>query len=882
MKYNDVYIGARNLNNKEIKKILPSYDLLLSQIESIRETAKKIKNDGQKNFRRNYYNTISVWGDRGAGKSSVLYTIHEELEKEKYNIIFPIVEPDNISDSSSLIGIILNEFIEFFEEHVDRKIESYRYRKDNPKLNSYFKEDRYFKDSNPLRQKLNEILEAYCYREELYRDLLIQNFNNIQNYKKECKTLLSPDKKFEKNLKSFIEELINIYAIINNIDEKEILIFITIDDVDLKQEKSKEIIELILKYICHPNIVCLMVGDYETLVNSVTLDLIGKDLLKSNNLNEKILHNKKSIFDMKKDLAEKYLNKIIPAAYRHNLKYWTIENIHDFSFEIDQDGKSETNTKSVKLSEALKKKINKEKNIFGFVDNGKLVSNKIPYIIFPDLPRGLINILYSLECMNIEDNFYEVKQLIETMVMSSNTLNKFKEEFLEDFFVWRESFETSEILYGNFNCEEFSEYDNYEEKRTWDKEIYFFILCEFIKSLSNEVRFDENEYIKTKNYIIDLLIDNEYLNGREKNSLEFLREFLYNLEIEDVFAFLEVLKSKHNKLKIYDKEIEENIFFQCICEFMGYDNEKNILSNKSCDILEKIIVKCKNNYHFFYFMNYVSINSYIENYFKLRFFNKIDLENNKEEILVIAKPIYNYLEKITLEDMHRELKEFYNLYIDLLDNIESELIKSDETINLLEIILNPKISSINKRCNTEKYIKNNSIFKNIKFNLDGLNNEFNLEIERVKDIEKDIKGILKKEPIFKELIKGKITFNTYIKIIDILDAYAYEDGNAIEFISIKNKILSKVRFTDESIFKMIKNDINKNLNIDEYSDSNDKIILAKYIKNILRLEIEIEIEKMNIEKRYFKDKNLDEIKIWYKNILKNSYLKLRNNLHVSL
>lgn len=92
-------IGAKALTKAEINLILPSYDRILSQIEEIRKESDLSK---ENNIQKT--NNISVLGVRGSGKTSILKSIINDLEKqnnnkdEEFNIIFPMIIPENMSE----------------------------------------------------------------------------------------------------------------------------------------------------------------------------------------------------------------------------------------------------------------------------------------------------------------------------------------------------------------------------------------------------------------------------------------------------------------------------------------------------------------------------------------------------------------------------------------------------------------------------------------------------------------------------------------------------------------------------------------------------------------------------------------------------------------
>jgi len=72
-----IFIGARPLSKEEVKSIVPTYDALCDRIEDIRREAKNV----DKKYittNKKYNNTLALFGNRGTGKTSTMYTLIEK------------------------------------------------------------------------------------------------------------------------------------------------------------------------------------------------------------------------------------------------------------------------------------------------------------------------------------------------------------------------------------------------------------------------------------------------------------------------------------------------------------------------------------------------------------------------------------------------------------------------------------------------------------------------------------------------------------------------------------------------------------------------------------------------------------------------------------
>ena len=89
-------MGIKILNDLQLKNIFPTYKMLLDRIETHRRALKNInrehlKRDNQYNLM--FDNVYSIMGGRGAGKTSVVFTLKEKLKDDEMDrdIVLPIV-----------------------------------------------------------------------------------------------------------------------------------------------------------------------------------------------------------------------------------------------------------------------------------------------------------------------------------------------------------------------------------------------------------------------------------------------------------------------------------------------------------------------------------------------------------------------------------------------------------------------------------------------------------------------------------------------------------------------------------------------------------------------------------------------------------------------
>ncbi|WP_283676945.1 hypothetical protein [Clostridium perfringens] len=808
---NEVFIGARSLDYEQVKLILPTYDSLQNQIEEIRKSAEL--ND--KNTYKQYNNTISIFGRRGTGKTSILFTIIEKLKKDSHkNIILPKIEPDTYSNTTKILGAILR-FLKTELDETNKKIFNIGYCKE---LEGFFKYCK-FNENNSLTIAYNELMEYYCYMNEEYRDILIKNYSNIRSYSEKYSYILAPDYEFNLKFNKFIEELVKAKKYINNKNNKvdkndEPLIFIIIDDIDLKTTKCKELIDTVLSYICNKNLVCFLSGDEDILNEAITLSLLDNE----NMANKSTYFFENPIFDMnllerKKELTRDYLKKALPPAFRHNVVNWNLVNIPKFSFK--------------KLSEVgLLGEILHENFCEGDISifknslfkNDKSLSEYtfIPYYVFDKTPRGLINIFYYLNKYNgIKERSFEVKKaFIDTIISSTNELSQYKNEIYNNYIIWANSEENTVInfslLYNNYKdlCDKNIENKNKVRKKTKKKYLRNYILLIITSEILNNSEIIRSEECKDKEEFYKI-----YEQNISNNTIEFSKDGSNNSIIAREYIS-EILRYSDFKFSL-----------------MLFENLKYIEDE---DLIFIIINKLLDN-----FKNFNYLKEWIKNREQYEHINKFLIErvSKIDEHREIKELLFNYEYKVTdKSEEYSKIKNvaFYN-YI-LNNNLENEEYKYDKNKTLFvkldkynilknedkfkdrmdklehklgEDILkyfNEKLNNIDKvklydkkvieeYCHSAKNRRPNTLFYNAGIEVEQLKSE-NISIEIYSEIYKKVKSLS---------INNKAWYGVYesIELLSALNKYVildldYIDNNSDdvkekeEVKSMVNKIL-KVR-----------------------------------------------------------------------------------------
>lgn len=422
---NSVGIGAKELGEKQREKILPGYNNIEKQINEMRDYAKilRVNKEEKPKDKEEIYesvnvnNVFSILGKRGAGKSSILYTIRKDIKSTNSISMIP-----TDLEERDLMGWILASFNEEVGKLSERQaVEDNKEQVKTSGFGSCRKEAR----NTAIYEKYNKVLEQYNFTKQDYSEILRNTFSGLKEYVAKSKKVLDPKSELKRSFFEFIDELVNLKSIINQ-DDEEPMIFIFLDDIDLAKDKCREILKVIIRYLCHPNIIVFVSGDYEMFETEQFMSN-----LKSSNLlglivapRENNIMGEKLIVD-NENLARDTLKKIMPPVYRYKLKPLSPLERLEFYY-------SENNKKTLKdLFRDKFKKIEDDE------DSKELEIINAYGLMFDEMPRGIMNVYYSLNSLedgiteklknNDEEAINEFRFFTKTIVRASSILSKYED-----------------------------------------------------------------------------------------------------------------------------------------------------------------------------------------------------------------------------------------------------------------------------------------------------------------------------------------------------------------------------------------------------------------------------------------------------------------------
>lgn len=473
-------LGAKYLDTKQMEANFPDYTNLLDRIEHQRELAKYVASFGNsagcstaaaigaislRRFPQMYDNVFAILGGRGSGKSSVIQSLHEQMQngEDNFDIVFPIIVPELISDPHcSILGWIMataEEVIDSIEEQF-RQLEREqggRWVCDNMHCDplSFFK-DCHLQRNNKLRENYEALkrdcIPDYSFTSDFsYEDAVGIQVNLSQkqyDLAKNLNTFWNDVTTYWKNLKILQakKERRNLSKV------KTPLIILMFDDVDLVPERSLELLNSTFQYFTNPNIVLILTAA-EKVLNQVIWTKMLERMIGSNykslftdfytRAGRQERAAQKTSLESIDRMAGEYYDKVVPPANRYSLRrYFTIAERKRYRYaSIGQSVWLPEETVSIELEDFLSGQIKDLEDSTGTSTSlcdpaGKI--RDVYLLMFGDKSRNIANGCLAIlncvarlkQCLSLgmgstawQTVYNALRQLLEILI-SSNGMTK--------------------------------------------------------------------------------------------------------------------------------------------------------------------------------------------------------------------------------------------------------------------------------------------------------------------------------------------------------------------------------------------------------------------------------------------------------------------------
>lgn len=349
-------LGVKFLDDNQLNNTFPDWKSLLGRIEEQRLISNFMVQNGyhasQEHLPQMYDNVYAILGGRGTGKSSVLLTLRNHIQRKcPQDIMLPIITPEVISSREcSILGWIMSS-AEVVVEETERLIEE---RGGNVSRTGAFRWlDDFF--DNCQFQKKNHLRN--CYQELFARSVSTSATGEISGYSMEdvvCYKVGQSRRQYKlmRDLNTFWELLSDTWARANSLPtrkigpnegisedltEKRPLIILTFDDIDLAPERSMELLTTTFQYLTAPNIVIILTAAEKVLNEVIRLKMIERmigsdsvsllqEFISKDELTEAKWPSDTENTNQIARMTEEFYNKVIPPANRYSLRrYKNIE-----------------------------------------------------------------------------------------------------------------------------------------------------------------------------------------------------------------------------------------------------------------------------------------------------------------------------------------------------------------------------------------------------------------------------------------------------------------------------------------------------------------------------------------------------------------------------
>lgn len=330
-------VGIKLLADEQMENVFPNYEILLEKIKCHRKAIAKLEGKALADYQYNmmYDNVFAIFGKRGTGKTSVIFSLQQKLKEDVLNsddVVLPIIIPEAIPYDCSVLGWILAIVRDQIIELEKRIKNSCSRESDGDDIWDGCGYTSGKRKDDWLSNKLDDLVESYFSgkynpgNETSYNLAVGNSVKQARNYYQFTKSIITLWDEWIKAIRWFAEE--------KRGKKVTPLIYFIFDDVDLAPEKVSELMSVIIKYLSHPNIIVLMTADEEMTLEVIENNLdskIGKlpkewrYYLNKNNGHDQIpelVQHKGGDLNLIHDAAQLYLGKILPTSTRFYLKLY--------------------------------------------------------------------------------------------------------------------------------------------------------------------------------------------------------------------------------------------------------------------------------------------------------------------------------------------------------------------------------------------------------------------------------------------------------------------------------------------------------------------------------------------------------------------------------
>lgn len=311
---------------------------------------------------RGFNNTISILGSRGSGKTSIIMTLQKQLSEDgewagqdgaPRNIMMPILILQDIDPEQKLLSCIISQLlkkaeqIELEVQETIQDVPNYAWRRWAAPRQGGF-------SSDPFHDCMNRLLSAFDLRFRNGHTAQPADADQVYYYMDSVKR----DAELLTDMLKLISMIVDYYryqAVITSQNRRksvaEPLLFFSIDDLDLAPHRSSEVLDMVLRYLQHPNVVVICGWNHELFQNHLCMDLLNtqgvleEDLLNTNFSFDDVFMNRyrkrTTALDSARRLAVDNLKKAFPPSQRFEIRGLSTQERAAFPYSLTCAGEEQ-------------------------------------------------------------------------------------------------------------------------------------------------------------------------------------------------------------------------------------------------------------------------------------------------------------------------------------------------------------------------------------------------------------------------------------------------------------------------------------------------------------------------------------------------------------
>lgn len=289
---------AHQIHYREFKKV---EDLISGQIETAKAYRKQLAALSNRDDLPRSYSTISVFGDRGVGKTSFLLSLKKHYEDNKGIKILPIVDPTQIEEKGHIFLTIVALIDEIVMDTLREKAKEAE--KKGGDADEFLEKKRSWEFG---KSKLARAIPSLDHVGLTYEEPQWQQDEYVMTRGMES---VSDAFHLERNFHKLVNEALGIIGM-----DAFLLMF---DDIDVDFRRGWTVLETIRKYLTTPQLIVVLSGDLELYSKNVRKQQwnnFGKALLKNEVDTDSTVMSRYT--GMVNKLEGQYLMKILKSENR--------------------------------------------------------------------------------------------------------------------------------------------------------------------------------------------------------------------------------------------------------------------------------------------------------------------------------------------------------------------------------------------------------------------------------------------------------------------------------------------------------------------------------------------------------------------------------------